>query len=235
MRNYPQKGFKWIMELFFPIRCLACNKYGKYLCRNCLRTINISTEFNCIGCNIPSNYGATCENCRNKWHLDSLFICADYNNQIVSKLIHKMKYSYISECSKHLAEIAKEYIERFPKNTFNHSAVIPVPLSPSRLNWRGFNQAELIARSISKKIGAKMDADILIRNIMRKPQAQIKQKEDRLINITDSFSVRQKRKLPASVLLVDDVCTTGATLNECARVLKQNGSVKVDALVIARG
>lgn len=235
MRNYPQRSFKWVLDLFFPARCLGCGKYGRYICQACLAKIPINKEFRCIGCDSLSRMGRTCMECRDTNSVDALYICADYAKPLVSKLIQKLKYAFVSDCAKHLANLASLYISQLPNGIFEKYVIVPIPLTIQRYNWRGFNQAELIARKLGRKMNLKVNTGMLIRKKMVKPQVQIKNKKERFHNVSDSFLIKPRSRIPVSVLLIDDVCTTGATLNECSKALKSAGAKSVSALVIARG
>ena len=130
--------------------------------------------------------------------------------------------------------------------------IIPVPLHPRRLRWRGFKQAEEIARAVAEHFGIEMRTDILSRVKYRQPQVNLNMKE-RAENIKGCFVVAPLLKggeggfkspldkggegglRGRNIILLDDVATTGATLNECARVLKENGASEVWGLVVAKG
>ena len=111
-----------------------------------------------------------------------------------------------------------------------------MPLHPRRLNWRGFNQAELIAQAVADVLYTQNESRILIRTAGTDSQAELKDKKDRIKNIGNIFKVTDTEKIKnRNILLVDDICTTGATLNQCAKVLKEAGAKKVIAFVVARG
>ncbi|MBX4211624.1 MAG: hypothetical protein KW806_02415 [Candidatus Yanofskybacteria bacterium] len=112
--------------------------------------------------------------------------------------------------------------------------VIPVPLHYRRLNWRGFNQAELLAKQIARYFKLPLETSTLTRIRSTEPQAFITDRDDRIKNTQDIFAC-SGTITASSILLIDDICTTGATLNECARVLKVRGAQRVSALVVARG
>jgi ComF family protein len=112
--------------------------------------------------------------------------------------------------------------------------IVPVPLHPKRLRERGFNQAALIAHPLAKKLRCKYDVDVLVRTEEVGPQVG-RELKDRLKAVKGIFIVADHRKVKDKrVLLIDDVLTTGATANECARVLKKAGASRVDVLTIAR-
>lgn len=117
--------------------------------------------------------------------------------------------------------------------------IVPVPLHSRRLRWRGFNQSLLLAERISENIAPLMKIevlDILERNKYRKPQMTIKKYQDRMKNVENIFCL--KNELPVlknkNILLVDDIATTGATIGECARMLKEKGAKNIFGVVIAR-
>ena len=117
---------------------------------------------------------------------------------------------------------------------FNNPLVVPVPLNQYRLNWRGFNQTGLLAEQLRASLKLDILSGILIKNDAR-PQADLNNKEERAVNVKGKFVFSGSDLNGRSILLIDDVCSTGSTLNECARILKENGSGKVVALVVARG
>ena len=114
--------------------------------------------------------------------------------------------------------------------------MVPVPLHKKRLNRRGFNQSEILAERFAADYKLEVAKNILIRTKNVKPQADIEDREHRLNNIEGSFACPNQEGLDGrNIILVDDISTTGATLNECAKALAEKGAGKVRALVIARG
>ena len=130
--------------------------------------------------------------------------------------------------------------ETFAKFLESKPIIIPVPLHPKRQKLRGFNQSELIAKEVSKRFGLPFSKRIVIRKKLTKPQAELKKKE-RLQNMTNAFSpspevlrISKKPLKGRSVLLIDDVWTTGSTMQACAKVLKSLGAEKIWAFTLAR-
>ncbi|MEK7603637.1 MAG: phosphoribosyltransferase family protein, partial [Patescibacteria group bacterium] len=153
------------------------------------------------------------------------------------------KYKFVQDMAAPLSVIAKKRIKRLLSKGFNlfedNPLLIPVPLRRKRLNWRGFNQAGLLAKNISDAYCMSYRDDILIRIADPKHQADIKAKEDRINNVRNNFTVKDSKLLRGrTVILVDDICTTGATINECAKVLKNppagGGAKRVIGFAIAR-
>ncbi len=243
--NYPQKSIIWFLDLIFPIKCLGCGGFGDYICQGCLRTISVKKNFECIGCKRNTPFGQTCYLCAKTNSVDQLLIVADYKNSLVEKTLKFLKYKFISDLEQPLFVLIKKYLRWLTLNKkFNVFAtnplLIPVPLHQRRFNWRGFNQSELLTKDLADTFQMDFANDIIERKINVTPQADIKEREERLKNLNGIFSARGGsdfggKIIGREILLIDDVCTTGATLNECAKVLKANGASKVIALVIARG
>lgn len=241
--NYPQKSIMWLLDTIFPIRCIGCGDFGDYVCRGCLGAIPIKKTFECIGCKRNTPFGQTCFLCAKTNSIDQLLIVADFRDSLVEKILKFFKYKFISDLEQPSSVLIKRYLKWLTLNKkFNvfeaNPLLIPVPLHQRRLNWRGFNQSELLAKNIADTFQMEMADDVIERIIHTVPQADIKEKEERLKNLNDIFKIRKNRScdlLGREVLLIDDICTTGATLSECAKVLKQNGATRVIALVVARG
>jgi ComF family protein len=234
---------KFILDLVFPIECLDCGQEGNYLCAACFKKLKFADEF-------FLNHAQTNLNVP---QIDKIFIAGDYDDPLLKKLIIKYKYNFISPLGKILASFLIDFwkleneevetldfkITKPPKNFI----VIPIPLSKKRLRWRGFNQAELIARDFSEYFNYEINIENLKRIKYQRPQAELSESE-RLENIKSSFAwmgdnksddgLNEKLK-ERTIILIDDVLTTGATLNEAARVLKEAGAEEVYALVLAKG
>ncbi len=255
--HYPQQVSDWFLDLIFPVRCLGCGKFGTYLCKKCLGTLPIKKNFECIGCKRNTPFGQTCYLCAKTNSIDQLLIVADYNNPLLEKILKFLKYRFVSELSRPLFVLLKNYLkwltlkkgfnvfgannpqaQRAEQSSHDGPLLISVPLHLRRLNWRGFNQSELLAKDLADTFQMEITSDIIERSGNAVPQADIKKREERLKNLNGVFKIRNNNKdklIGREVILIDDVCTTGATLNECAKVLKANGALKVTGLVIARG
>jgi len=239
--NYPQAIKNWLLDLIFPIRCLNCQNFGQYLCPKCLNQIPLKQSFECIGCKQRVFLGQTCRFCLKENYLDRLLVAADYKNLLVEKTIKIFKFKFVAELSVPLSALMKKYIRQLQKkNKFNifseNPILIPVPIHKRRENWRGFNQSKLLAKLLADIFQMEHAPDVLTRIKNTAPQADIKERAERMENIKSVFGCHNPAKISdRSILLIDDVCTTGATLNECAMVLKNNGAKSVIALVLARG
>ena len=247
--NYPQQ-MRQILEfasgMIFPIRCLECSRFSgfykrDYICRKCLNGIAINRKLKCIGCEVETGCGKTCSGCKNINSVDQFFVLLDYKNQLAIKIIKCFKYRFVREIVNPLSVLIKKYLimlarEKKCSLAVKNPVIVPVPLHPRRLNWRGFNQSELIAQSLADILQCQVEPNILRRIRESRPQAEIKDKEERLKKPLDAFEVASPAPVKnRAIVLVDDVATTGATLNECARILKENGAAEIIGFVVAKG
>lgn len=235
-------SFLWskFLDLIFPLTCLGCGQGGALACESCLRLVPEPDSQVCPLCKSPfSPNGATCSKCQKKTALDGLFVARSYRFRIVSQLIHSLKYRFLEQTASPLVTLLEESLNHhsFPLPDF----LIPVPLHPRRLRFRGFNQAEIIARTLAERFtpgfSIPLDTKSLKRIRFTKPQMKADSREERLNNLTGAFTVEKITAGPLVgkyVWLIDDVATTGTTLDECARALKAAGVRKVWGVVIAR-
>jgi len=202
------KIFKNILAVLFPQKCLGCKKENEILCSDCLLKISRPDT--------P--------------YLNGVHIAANYQDLVLKKALWMLKYQGVKHLAKPLAEIVKERI--WKKLETENWLVVPVPLSKNKLRHRGYNQAEMIAGELSDNVRA----DILFKKFHTKSQVEVKNKEERLANIIGSFEIKNPEKIKGKkIILIDDVLTTGATMREAKKVLKQAGAKKVVGVVVARG
>jgi len=208
---------KFLLDLFFPKKCLGCGKSDTYLCANCFRKI--------------------CLECQPEVYLGWIISATNYADPLIRKLIKSFKYQYVQELAEPLSQLPIKLLEQNFKFLISNSRflIIPVPLHERKLRYRGFNQAELLAKEIANHFNLPMETNILKRIVPTDPQANIKNTEKRKNNIKNVFSVIPGTVEGKSILLVDDVCTTGATLIEAAKVLKSNNAKEIWAITVAKG
>jgi len=231
----------YLLQLLFPTTCLNCRKDNVLLCPACLKKIKFLTVQVCPFCeNAITDSGKICRLCqKNKMTvLDQLIVSSDYQNKLLTRCIYLYKYRFISSLSTPLSRLL---LKALRKSTLSvPDLIIPVPLHPRRLRWRGFNQAEILAQKISTHLlpGIKipLQTNLIQRKHYTPPQMKIKNYSKRQANIkhafqlNDSLSIKKGQK----ILLVDDICTTGATLFECARELRKIYPQSITAIVLAR-
>ena len=145
--------------------------------------------------------------------------------------IHQLKYRNLRALAMPLAKLLRDYLVT---NPVPGEVVVPVPLHRRRLRERGYNQANLLARELGKLINSPVVDDCLIRLRHAPPQARTLTVDERRSNVANAFTCRDRRLQDKQVLLVDDVSTSGATLDACAAALKAFGTTSVWGLVMAR-
>jgi len=206
---------------------LGCGREGGWLCARCLREKIVVVEVNvCPGCGSRDNGFWMCGDCCTLWQLDGLLVCWQ-KSELVKRLVHYLKYLVVHNLAGLMARV---YADRLMKEKFD--VVVPVPIGTKRYRKRGFNQSELIASRLAKLLNLEYD-DGLVRIKETRSQVGLS-RNDRLKNVTGVFMAK-KTLTNLRVLLVDDVCTTMATLNECSRALKKAGAKEVVGIVLARG
>ncbi len=229
---------KFLLDILFPRFCLNCQKEGSYLCQDCFSLIDIFQRQYCPFCLRPKvvDDGRTCASCEKTKKLSGLYCAASYDNFIVKRLVNQFKYEpYIKELAEPLVSLIIAHINSIDKQDFNEFVLIPIPLHKKRLRRRGFNQAEEIAKELSRKLNIPVFNNILIKIKKTPPQVELNKKE-REENILGSFIYQSSELIKnRKILLVDDVFTTGSTMEECAKVLKKDGAKEIWGAVIARG
>ncbi len=241
----------FFLDLIFPIECLRCGKDGVWLCAGCFSRIEFRDVQHCLACKKESALGRFCRTCRSDYSLRGVLVAGNYEDELLSKAVKSLKYKFVRQLSKDLGRFLAVFFRDILKipghqnitiqslagsghSNFKNALIIPVPLHPRRERWRGFNQAELIARCFSDYFNLEISVGKLVRIKHRKPQTKLN-KKDRKNNIKNCFAWRAGGLSGRNIILVDDVATTGSTLNECARVLKENGAGEVWGLVAANG
>jgi ComF family protein len=229
----------FVLDLIFPKECLGCHQEGTYLCNNCFDKISINKDNYCTFCKQAIGFNQICQACQSQTKLKNVFVIADYNNTILQDLLHSFKYKLVEGISDNLAMLVKEYLKQnkvFLLNNINddNTVLVPVPLHKKRFLKRGFNQSYLLAKEIEKHFEIKI-IDLLKRKINTSSQVNMTRQE-RLVNLKDAFDLESAIELDKNknIILVDDVITTGSTLNECAYVLNSAGFENIYALVIAQ-
>jgi len=229
----------FLLDFLFPKFCISCGKEGSYLCQDCFFLIDILERQYCPFCSRPKIVidGKTCNFCNRSKSLNGLYCAASYNNFIVKKLINQFKYEpYIKELSKPLSSLIVAHLINLNKvENFQDYILVPIPLHKKKLKKRGFNQASEIAKELSKILKISFFDNILIKTKQTPAQMELK-KEEREKNIKGIFLCQKSEIIQRKkILLVDDVFTTGSTMEESAFTLKRAGAKEVWGIVVARG
>lgn len=225
------------LNILFPIKCVSCAKEGDWLCENCFAKIKFLDEHICGVCEkMITPDGRTCQSCRKKSSISGLIVATSYKNNLIAHLVHLYKYRFVSDLHKELGEILAKALQK--TDVPLPDIIVPVPLHYRRLRWRGFNQSLLLARYLSANLLPQFEIPLkecLVRNRYTPPQMKIKNYHSRQQNLADAFSITEPEEVKnKTVLLVDDIATTGSTIFECAKVLRKAGAKEVFAIVIAR-
>jgi ComF family protein len=221
-----------LIDLAFPRRCILCGAFGLFLCRSCMQKLPTADIQKCVKCTKTSPFGKTHSDCLSKKCLDGLVSAMPYKNPAVKTVIEVFKYKFVEGLSDDLSRIMYDKICNYELlEFFKDFTITPVPLHKTRHRWRGFNQSALLAFSLNKKLKTEYDPDLVVRIKNTRPQVELNA-EQRKENIKGAFTVTKKSP-NKKVLLVDDVITTGSTLNELSRVLKKSGVTEVWSLTLA--
>jgi len=242
------KALKSLIDLIYPPRCLICQAFlqdqntvqgGQDIpfCQTCFKEFTPIKSPICSLCGRPFSDGTEqdriCEECLRKRPSYDIARAPYLYDGALMTAIHELKYAQRS----HLADSLGSLLALFAQTCIGElrgSLVMPVPLHPKRLRARGFNQSLLLARCVASKTGAELDFLSLRRTKFTKPQTELSS-EERKKNVRKAFEVVKPEVVKKrTILLVDDVATTGSTLNECAKALKRAGADRVLCLVLAR-
>jgi len=223
-----------ILDLIFPKTCLGCGKPGGYICARCIAKVKIPRPI-CPACFRPSIKGSTHPACAGLLGLDGLVCLWDYDG-VIRKAIIALKFKFATQIAREISIYASRRVQQFRLLPFKDAVLIPIPLYWYKKNARGFNQAEEVGRVIARNLGWKFINRILTKTTSTASQTELK-RQRRLENIKGTFAVSVDFPISnySTIVLFDDVWTTGSTLQEAARVLKLAGAKRVWGLTLSRG
>lgn len=220
-----------LLDLLFPPRCVGCRRPGSWLCPKCRRGIKRITGPLCPCCGRPvTQSGRLCSTCRRKAPPIGGIRSAAYFEGVLREAIHRFKYRGGQVLARPLGQLMTE---RWSAYHIPAEVLIPVPLHPTRLAERGYNQATLLARELGAAIGLPVETDSLVRIRATAPQVTL-DAAARQENVQGAFRCLDDRMADRRVVLIDDLCTTGATLSACSTALQEVGAASVWAYTLAR-
>ena len=257
-------------DLVFPVECLGCGKDGVFVCDECLKGIELKGDFPCVVCGKKAFFGRTHKECLKETSIDGALCATEYKEELVGRMIRGFKYNLVRDFGPSLGWVMMKYLKGLMKrvlprlileegmseqrlrlikmapNFLLHAKpiLIPIPLHARRRRERGFNQAEILARTVGHYFDWPVLTHVLTRKKYTSAQANLKARA-RAGNIKDAFlhtnyanedanylprrqaganmRINDERIKNRTVILIDDVLTTGATMNEAGRVLKGMG------------
>ena len=221
-----------ILNLLFPVSCVLCGfqvyerRWGA-ACPSCWSRLAPLEPPSCPQCGEPAPaVEGLCGPCRRGEHAFDFARSALLFNDTLREIIHHLKYSDRVSLANPLGDVLKKCLDLEP---FRGELVVPVPLHPARERERGYNQAELIAGRLGRPIARR-----LVRRRKNTPSQTGLSRNERQKNLAGAFEVRPGVKVSGTVIVVDDVYTTGSTMHEIARTLKRAGAERVEVLTVAR-
>ena len=219
------------LNLLFPQRCIGCGKEGDLICSSCHSSLPRVMPPLCPRCGRPQPSGILCSSCVS-WRAEIDGIRSPFRfDGVMRQAIHQLKYRNLRTLAAPLAQLLEDYLST---NPIPGEVLVPVPLHRKRLRERGYNQSSLLARELGKLTSLPVENEYLIRQRHAPPQARTLTVKERQSNVADAFVSCDQRLKDKQVLLIDDVSTSGATLDACAGALKAAGVTSVWGLVLAR-
>lgn len=226
------------MDLLYPhkSRCEICGSPSPHIvCERCMSAVEFLEGITCFNCgkNLSESYeDSICPDCKNRsLEYEKAFSCFEYRG-VGKELIYCLKYKGKVRISEVIAVLMAD---RLKNESLRIDAIVPVPIHPNKLKTRGFNQSLLIGQALSDRLGRPL-LDCLVRIKETKEQYNL-DRAHRFLNIVDAISVKLLYNMNKyeNVLLVDDIYTTGSTVNECSKMLKKAGVKTVYVITAATG
>ena len=205
-----------LLNFLFPPVCGICGKQDiEWICEKCLEKLKINIIYRKV---------------YNKYYDEMIYL---FRYKDVRKLILKYKFNNQAFLSNMFSQIILKN-KKLCRNLKFYDIIIPVPMYKIKKQKRGYNQTELITKKIAKNLELQEDSKVLLKIKNTRTQSKLNEKQ-RYENIKNVFYIKDNEKIKnKNIILFDDIITTGATINECAKILKQNGAKKVTVLAIAK-
>jgi ComF family protein len=218
------------LDLLYPLVCGGCGQAGFRWCPSCQERVITLSEPLCKRCGLPQRTGDICKNCMASPPAYSQLRSWLAFDGPIRKALYRLKYRRDLGLGDALAEHLTGFLTHL---IWSYDFIVPVLLGRKRLLERGYNQVSLVARPLALAFGKDFLPNTLLR--VRETASRVGlSAEARHVNVHDAFRADRKRIQNRSVLLMDDVATTGATLSACASAIKDAGALDVYALTIAR-
>lgn len=224
----------WALDLILPKYCIGCGAEGEFLCLSCRATLSFSAP-TCPICSQRNFDGILCLACQENSGLRRFIAPFSYHDFLIRNLIYAYKYEGVRELKTFFADEIVSGMQAYGIRPNAESILVPIPLARSRERERGFNQARLLAEEIGQRISLPVRM-ALRRTRATAPQIEMESYDHRRNNMHGAFAAADATLTRhKTVILVDDVYTSGATLEEAARVIRSLHARTVWALTIAKG
>lgn len=219
------------LDCLFPRLCVGCGRIGSYVCDRCERRRSFLSGPLCPRCGQPQASGLLCPSCvRRRSDISAIRSVFRFEG-VIRRAVIELKYHNLRAIA---PTLSAWMADRLIDEDFTPDLIVPVPLHPSRLRLRGYNQAALLARELGRLEGVEAAEDLLTRVRAGDSQVQTHDAEARRQNVAGAFTCTDTTVSGKRILVVDDVCTTGATLEACASALRDAGAAEVWGLTVAR-
>ena len=216
--------FSNLLSFIYPQKCICCKRIindKAYICDECSNEILWNSKKICVWCGLEEKH------CRCKFYTYRFrkIVAPFKNNGIIKTAFYDFKFRNRTYCARFFSENMAEYVKKYYSD-IKFDVICPIPMNYFDMLGRGYNQSEILAKDIGKILGIKLDNKIIYAHKKRVNQHKTKGAKDRFTNIRSRYYYKQKISYK-NVLLVDDIKTTGATLDECARQLMLAGAENV--------
>ena len=230
LQGLAEQAGRGVLDALYPLECVGCGGPGRVICDACAIDLPELVPPFCRICATPGDF-ARCQRCaEGVRQFDGIRAPFHYAGA-VRQAILALKYGGIKAAAPQLGDLLAGYLN---DNPLPGDVLTAVPMHSRRRRERGYNQAELLAARVARVGNLRYDAGLLTRTRQVEPQAGIDSADQRAVNVADSVAVSSGKDLNgAAIILVDDVATTGSTLESCAAALKQAGAASVWCLTLA--
>lgn len=232
-----KKLINLLKDTLYPCRCPSCRRivYNEAFCDNCWKKLVFIEKPICSICGEPldikTNQSILCGHCLNKKHYFNKAVSVFIYNRTIARAIYRLKFDRKIFLSKFFAKFIVKNVKEFDSDY-----IVAVPIYKNRLEERGYNQSLLLVKEISKIINVPYIEDAILKIKNTLPQTKLTTNK-RKTNLKSAFKINEKYRdliKDKNILIIDDVLTTGATVDECAKILKKNGAGRVFIGAIAR-
>lgn len=231
-------AYNRLMEIIFPPRCVICETIlpsGEAVCESCRKKLPFIGAQYCMKCGKPIDCETKeyCEDCSRKKHYFTRGVALWTYSLSLKKSLYRFKYDNKRYYASYYAdEAVKRY--RSLLMSWGVDVIVPVPLHASKLRSRGYNQAEVFAKELGARLGIQVLSSLIVRVRKTTPQKQLNDKE-RIKNVKNAFKIVRNSVKLNKALLVDDIYTTGSTVDEISRILLQAGAKEIYVMTLCIG